>query len=115
MLGAAGPQDFTEWASWLGVPLWVGGLGLLAWLLLSGRLRRREDCAELIAARTAECDQLADRLAAVIADRDAWREAAREEADARQASDRAAAQLMDSTNLSVQLLQALQEAMRGRE
>lgn len=122
MLAAEG---VPEWATYLGVPVWIGGLGLLLWLWLSGRVFTKATCDDRVAAAVAECDverqgwgreraALQARLDAVVADRDAWRATAKEEAEARQAAEKAAAALMESTNISLALLSALKDALQGR-
>jgi hypothetical protein len=54
---------------------------------------------------------LQSRLEAVIADRDAWREAHRVEVGARQSAEKATSQLMESSNVSMALLAALKDAL----
>lgn len=126
----------TEWAAALGIPVWLGGLAFLIWLWLRGviilakdhdaaLIDRRTSCdAELTAVRSEAAGRvasaeeavrrLADRIEHVVVDRDAWREAHREEVLARQAADRAAAALMETGQISLALLAALKDALAGR-
>jgi hypothetical protein len=134
MLAADAP--FPEWAAALGVPVWLGGLAFVLWLWLGGKVvlatdrdkalaDHRTSCdAELAAVRseadskvattTAALGRLQDRIDHLVVDRDAWREAHREEVLARQAAERAAAALRDTGQISLALLAALKDALAGR-
>lgn len=118
LLGAATPAAL-DWAVGLVTPAVVLGLWLTGKLTLTRDCERR--LAEMRDAHAAERDAVAataralqKRIDALVADRDAWRAAHQEEAQARAAAERAGAKLMESTNLSVQLLDALQQSMRGK-
>jgi len=50
-----------------------------------------------------------------VVDRDAWREAHREETRARQAAEKAATALMETGQISLALLSALKDALSGRD
>lgn len=117
----------------------IGGiaLGLILWLWLNGTLQRSKDCADRVAAlndshaieitlvQSAHADALTAlnlahdnrvklllaRLDAVVADRDAWRDAHNEEAAARRAAESATRQLMESGNIAMELLSALKDSM----
>lgn len=120
MLGADSP-DLVQWL--------VAGLltpTAVVLLFLTKRIMLPSDCdqrvRQVLDQRDVEREAwdkgmaaLEERNAALIADRDAWRAAHKEEAEARAAAERSAAKLMETSNLSVQLLEALQEAWRGRE
>jgi len=127
---------FPEWAAALGVPVWLGGLAFVLWLWLGGKVvlstdrdralaDHRTSCdAELAAVRgeadskvghtTRALERLQDRIDHLVVDRDAWREAHREEVRARQAAERAAAALMETGQISLALLSALKDALAGR-
>lgn len=121
LLAAEGPP-LPELAGWLGIPVWLGGLAFLLWLLLGGRLVRREDCDARVTAAVqakqlewdaekgqadARLTEMSARLTAVVADRDAWRDAHGAEVEARRAAEHAAGKLMETGNLSLALLDAL--------
>lgn len=132
-----GDASFPEWASVLGIPVWMGGAAFVIWLLLkrvlitSAEADARVAAAELraddrVTAATAHCDleragwgrersELTARIDTLIADRDAWHLAHGEETMARLAAERAAAALMESTNLSLALLAALKDALSSTE
>jgi hypothetical protein len=121
----ASSHDFPAWAGALGVPVWLGGLAFVLWLWLGGKVTRTSDCdarvvalqaahdAELAEARL-KADVLQERVDALVVDRDAWREAHREETRARQAAEKAAAALMETGQISLALLSALKDALAGR-
>ena len=121
----ASTHDFPAWAGALGVPVWLGGLAFVLWLWLGGKVQRTTDCdatvAALAKAHTAElaevearAEALQQRVEALVVDRDAWREAHREETRARQAAEKAAAALMETGQISLALLSALKDALAGR-
>lgn len=68
----------------------------------------KQEGAERVAA------ELRDRLASVRGDRDAWREAQREEVEARRAAERTSASLLEATNTTADLLAALRDAVSLR-
>lgn len=125
-----------EVAAALGVPVWLGGFAFLIWLWLKGVIILAKDHDAAMAAARASCDTelaavkatadvqatnakvrveaLTDRIDHLVVDRDAWREAHREEAMARQAAERAAAALMETGQVSLALLGALKDALAGR-
>lgn len=116
--------------------MWLGGAVFLIWLLLGRKLitagEHEDTCAALrkthadaLAARdaahasrlaevVARVEQLDSRVQALVVDRDAWREAHHEETLARQASEKAAAALMETGQISLALLSALKDALGGR-
>lgn len=107
------------------MPVWLGGLAFVLWLWLGGKVMLSSDCdrrcAALEKAHAAELAEVAsrnavqaDRIEALVVDRDAWREAHREETRARQAAERAAAALMETGQISLALLSALKDALAGR-
>lgn len=107
-----------------GIPDGVESLSVIAALVtilslwLRGTLKRSKDCDEqataAAAAAKAQLDAVQTRLDAVVADRDAWREAQREEAEARRAAERMARDMMESTNISLALLSALKDMAAGK-
>lgn len=131
-LYAAGTGD-APWPDWLALPANLGAVALLLWLMLTGRQVRREDVTALLAAerargdeRVAECDarsaerlaelgkretMLTDRLDAVIADRNAWREAHHQEVEARHTAEASTAKLLSATDVTVRLLDALERSV----
>lgn len=115
---------FPEWAGAVGVPLWIGGLGFLLWLWLSGRVMRTTDHQAALAAERQRTDEqvesaelrvadLQNRVEHLVVDRDAWREAHDAEVAARLAAEKAAAKLLDATNVSAKLIDALTKAIPG--
>ena len=131
MIGAAhsvvlgSTHDFPAWAGALGVPVWLGGLAFVLWLWLGGKVTRTSDCDATVAALAkshatelaeveARAAVLENRVEALVVDRDAWREAHREETRARQAAEKAAAALMETGQISLALLSALKDALAGR-
>lgn len=120
----ASSHDFPTWAAALGVPVWLGGAAILIWLLLTRRIvtsGERDDALAALQlahdAETAEVENrataLTERVEALVVDRDAWRDAHREEAAARRAAEAAAAALMESGQISLALLSALKDALVG--
>ena len=118
-------HDFPAWAGALGVPVWLGGAVFVLWLWLGGKVTRSSDCQATVdalskahAAEMAEVEararSLSDRVEALVVDRDAWREAHREETRARQAAEKAAGALMETGQISLALLSALKDALAGR-
>lgn len=114
-----------EWASWLGVPLWIGGLAFLLWLWLSGRIMLRTDHEAAMTVERQRADEqveaaelrvadLQNRVDHVVVDRDAWREAHDAEVQARLQAEKAATALLESTNISLALLGALKDALGGK-
>lgn len=76
----------------------------------------RSDAGSKVAAAEALAAARQDRIEHLVVDRDAWRDAQREEAAARAASERAAAALMEQGQIVLALLSALKEALaRGPE
>lgn len=129
VLGAGG-ADIPNWVS---LPTNVGLAGAVAWAVWTGKLRRAVDCeaekaaliqahAHEIAAATALCDEklrtaealraaAETRLAAVLVDRDRWREAHGASIEALRASEAAGAAAMDSNGVVAKLLTALESAL----
>jgi hypothetical protein len=121
LLGSA-HDTLPEWAAMLGVPVWLGGAAFLIWLLLTRKLVTRAERDEVLEALRVAHDSamaevegragaLANRVEALVVDRDAWREAHHEETRARQAAEKAAAALMESGQISLALLSALKDAL----
>lgn len=122
---ASNHDSFPTWAGALGVPVWLGGLAFVLWLWLGGKVTRTTDCDDRVAALEtahaaevaeveARADALQQRVDALVVDRDAWREAHREETRARQAAEKAATALMETGQISLALLSALKDALGGR-
>lgn len=120
---AEGTADVLQWLS---IPAWVTGLGVPLALWLRGTLLLRSDHDKAMAAQRQTCDAelaaevqqrkaLQDRIDHLVPDRDAWREAHAEAQRALQASERAAAALMETGQISLALLGALKDALAGRE
>ena len=129
-------EHLPEWAAALGVPVWIGGLAFVLWLWISGKVVLTTDRDKALTEHRASCDaelsavrseadskvattaaalaRLQDRIDHLVVDRDAWREAHREEVLARQAAERAAAALMETGQISLALLAALKDALAGR-
>jgi hypothetical protein len=130
----------SDLPAWLNLVNGIGALGvtmLVLWLWLNGvlvrgkdvdvRLKERDDAhaREIELIRSGHADSvtalnlandnrvkmLTARLDAVVADRDAWREASQEEAAARRAAESATLQLMESTNVTMALLSALKDSL----
>lgn len=123
-----------QWLTSAGV---IGTLILVLGLWIRGTLLRAKDCdarvqelkeshtRELALIRDAHADQLTalnlahdnrvkmltQRLDAVVADRDAWRQAHSDEAEARRVGEHVNSQLMESTNVTMALLSALRESL----
>lgn len=126
--------------AWVNLVNGIGALGvtfIVLWLWLNGVLVRGKDvevrlkerdsshAREVELIQSAHADSvtalnlshdnrvrmLTARLDAVVADRDAWREASQEEAAARRAAESATLQLMESTNVTMALLSALKDSL----
>lgn len=126
--------------AWVNLVNGIGALGvtfIVLWLWLNGvlvrgkdvevRLKERDDshAREVELIQSAHGDSvtalnlshdnrvrmLTARLDAVVADRDAWREASQEEAAARRAAESATLQLMESSNITMALLSALKDSL----
>lgn len=119
------PDSGAEWASWLGIPVWIGGLGFVLWLWLTKKImlvsdhdtalaveRRRAD--EQVESAELRVSDLQNRIDHLVVDRDAWREAHDAEVEARVAAEKAAAKLLETSDLSVRLLDALTESLRAK-
>lgn len=133
LAGAVLAADEAPWPSWLALPANLGAVALLLWLQLTGKQYRREDALAMVAAerargdeRVADCEKrnlerLADsqkryeiletRLDAVVADRNAWREAHHQEVQARASAEQATTKLLSATDVTVRLLDALERSV----
>lgn len=113
----------------LGIPAWVIGLGLALFLILKGTLVLGSDADERTRVATKAATAVAEaeksqltiranelnaRLDALIADRNAWRDAHGAEVEARRAAENTAAKLLDTGNLALALLEALKEQVGER-
>lgn len=123
----------APWPNWLALPANLGAVALLLWLMLTGRQLRREDVDAMLAAereradeRVADCEQrgrerlaeaqarfalVEQRLDAVVADRNAWREAHHQETLARATAEQSTAKLLSATDVTVRLLDALERSV----
>lgn len=128
---ASGAGD--SWPTWVVLPTNLGAVGLLLWLQLTGRQMRREDADAMVAAERARGDErvtectartaereaelgrreamLTDRLDAVVADRNAWREAHHQEVEARRTAEASTVKLLSATDVTVRLLDALERSV----
>lgn len=126
-------DESAPWPSWLALPANLGAVALLLWLQLTGKQYRREDALAMVAVerergdeRVADCEnrnleRLADsekryqilesRLDAVVADRNAWREAHHQEVQARATAEAATQKLLSATDVTVRLLDALERSV----
>lgn len=133
LAGAVLAADEAPWPSWLALPANLGAVALLLWLQLTGKQYRREDALAMVAVerergdeRVADCEKrnqerLADaekrygiletRLDAVVADRNAWREAHHQEVQARATAEAATTKLLSATDVTVRLLDALERSV----
>lgn len=126
-------DESAPWPSWLALPANLGAVALLLWLQLTGRQVRREDVERLLTAertraeeRMKDCEArnqerlverdrlhaaLETRLDAVVADRNAWREAHHQEVQARSTAEQATQKLLSATDVTVRLLDALERSV----
>lgn len=115
-------DTFPEWAGAIGVPLWIGGLAFMLWLWLSGRVMLAKDHQAALALERKRADEqvesaelrvadLQNRVEHLVVDRDAWREAHDAEVAARLAAEKAASKLLEASNVSVKLIDALTKAL----
>lgn len=104
--------------SWVGVPTGIAGLAIPLTLWLSRRVMLRSDHDDDVSRREREWErerrEHRERLAHLSADRDAWREAHREESRAVVEAQRATAALMETGAISRELLAALRDAVERR-
>lgn len=127
----------APWPDWIGLPANLFAVALLGWLLLTGRLVRREDCDARVQAEVERGDERVaaeqarlgaeveglkgqltlqtDRVAALVEDRGAWRSAHGEEVVARNHAEFATRELLEATNVTVRLLDALERSVVGKE
>lgn len=112
----------AAWPAWIALPANLACVSLLLWLVLTGKLYRAEDMQAAVAAERARGDervaaehaqlvQLQDRVDALVADRDAWRVAHTAEVEARRLAEGASAKLLESTSVTVRLLDALERSL----
>lgn len=128
--------EAAPWPDWIAVPANLFAVGLLGYLVLTGRWKRTIDVDAMIAAveeaaeeRVAAAGRLAaeqvagihrelalvrERLTSVIADRDAWREAHGAEVEARRQSERTSSAALEAQGVTVRLLTALESLLAGR-
>lgn len=108
--------DWPQWADTIGV---VGICIVVVGLWLKGVLVRRADCDAIWSAKVdgleSEVALLQDHVDGLIADRDAWRSAHKMQADATHSAEMAARALIDSHNVSTQLLAALMSTVGAKE
>lgn len=118
VLADAGPA----WPAWIALPANLACVSLLLWLVLTGKLYRVEDMDRAVAAERARGDErvkaaedryrvLHERVEAVVTDRDAWRDAHTAEVEARRLAEGASAKLLESTSVTVRLLDALERSL----
>jgi hypothetical protein len=121
-LGAGVFAETAPWPQWVAIPANLVGFALLGYVILSGKWVRKEeadaalDAAEKLAderVRGAErvVTEVRERLAAVVVDRDAWRQAHQAEVEALQHAERTSAELMQGNQVTVGLLAALSAAL----
>jgi vacuolar-type H+-ATPase subunit H len=129
-------EEAAPWPEWVALPANLFAVGLFGYLVLTGRWKRTIDVDATVAAaneaadeRVAAAEALAaekiagagreltltrDRLAAVVADRDAWREAHAAEVEARRQSERTSSAALEAQGVTVRLLTALESLLAGR-
>lgn len=129
LLGAAG-EAAAPWPQWVVLPVQLGALLLLLYLWLSGRLLRKEETERALAAERRAADdrvegiralaearvaaaeavtaELRLRVQALVIDRDAWRQAHSAEVEALQHAERASLELMQSSTVTIRLLEAVE-------
>ena len=121
ILAADGPVP-PEWLAYVNTGGTVGLLVLIIFFWMTGKIMRSGDVEKLLEAANSHCEvrvealeretsRIREDLAHVIADRDAWREAHREDVAACQAAERAASQLMESANLTASLIALVRDSM----
>lgn len=125
-----------SWPSWIALPTNLFALGVVGYILMTGKYRRtaeverelahveahaedrvrsaEELAAEKIASKTEIIDALTQQLAAMRVDRDSWREAHSSEVDARHQGERAWAASLESQSVTVRLLTALETLLASR-
>lgn len=121
--------ETAPWPQWVAIPANLVGFALLGYVILSGKWVRKEDTDAELTAATKAAEALADervrgaervvvelreRLAAVVVDRDAWRQAHQAEVEALQHAERTSAELMQGNQVTVGLMQALGAALGHR-
>lgn len=130
-------SDLQQWIQLVSGVVGGVGLGILVFLMVKGIIVTATSADERVRVQQQSCETqvmliqsshadaltavnlaqdnrvkaLTQRLDAVVADRDAWREAHSEEAGARRAAESATRQLMESGNVTMALLSALKDAL----
>lgn len=104
-------MDIQQISQLVGIPVGVGSAFLIIWLWLGRRIRLTEDVREemerLALIHKDRENSLIARIEGLSTDRDLWRVAYQEEVEARKTSERTAADLLGSANITSQLLSAL--------